>query len=215
MPTSRRAQSQKTRRKIFDAAAALMKEYGEDYLTISNICEKANVSKGTFFYHFSSKDELMMYYLKEGFDNFVVERKTLERANDDIYQLVIDLYEDYMTYCQNAGIEFVTNYYTPCNKALDARRNMGGREAMNMLIRANVDGFKKAQDLGYIRSDWTAEDMAYDCCSVVKGCIFEWCVSAGEIDLMGHMKHMLSVYLSSVLTEAYHERFSHDEPPVC
>ena len=60
----RRVKSQKTRKKIFDAAAKIIKEHGEDYLTIANICEEAGVSKGTFFYHFNSKEDLMLYYLE-------------------------------------------------------------------------------------------------------------------------------------------------------
>lgn len=214
MPTPKNAQSQKTRKKIFDAAASLMKEYGEDYLTIANICEKAGISKGTFFYHFNSKDDLMMYYLKEGFDDYVVSHRTLDEAGEDIFELVVQLYEDYLDYCQEAGIDFISNYYVPKNKALDARGSMGSRETMNLLLKANVDGFEAAQKSGYVRTDWSAEDMAYDCCSIIKGCVFEWCVTDGRIDLIAHMKHMLYAYFANVVTDLYREKFPHDEPPM-
>lgn len=211
--TPRRVRSQDTRKKIFDAAATLLKKHGEDYLTIANICEQAGISKGTFFYHFNSKDDLMLYYLQEGFDSFVISRNHITQAGSDIYKLVSLLYEDYLEYCKDAGIEFITNYYTPKNKALDARSSMGTPDTMNMLMRACLEGFSKAQQEGYIRSDWQAIDMAFDCCSLAKGCVFEWCLTNGTIDVNAHMQHILAIYFNSIVTDKYRKEFPHEEPP--
>lgn len=212
----RRVKSQNTRKKIFDAAASLMKQHGEDYLTIANICEEAGISKGTFFYHFNSKDDLMLYFLQEGFDSFIEEHdgNAAAQAGDDPYLLVFLLYKEYLDYCLSMGLEFVSNYYQPKNKALDARAAMGTPDTMNSLLRACTEGFAKAQGAGLMRSDWSAADIAFDCCSVIKGCVFEWCITDGAVDLVAHAEHMLHAYFANVVTDAYRARFPFDEPPL-
>lgn len=212
----RRVKSQNTRKKIFDAAAQLLKEHGEEYLTIANICDAAGISKGTFFYHFNSKEDLMLYYLQEGFDNFIEEHdvSAVERAGDDAYLLVLYLYQEYLAYCESMGIEFVSNYYQPKNRALDARGVMGTPDTMNFLLRSCTEGLLAAQRNGYVRDDWSANDISYDCCSVIKGCVFEWCVTGGAIDLKAHAAHMLHCYFTNVVTPKYLGTFPFTEPPV-
>lgn len=214
--TPRRVKSQNTRKKIFDAAAQLMKKHGAEYLTIANICEEAGISKGTFFYHFNSKEDLLLYFLQEGFDDFIASHdgRAVTEAGDDPYLLVLLLYKEYLDYCQSMGLQFVRAYYQPTNHALDARGVMGTPDAMNFLLRACAERFTKAQDEGLLRTDWSANDISYDCCSVIKGCVFEWCVTDGAIDLLAHAEHMLYCYFSNVVTEAYRERFPFPEPPL-
>jgi AcrR family transcriptional regulator len=46
--------------KILDAAASVLSEEGVPSLTMERVAERAGVSKGTVFYHFASKDELVL-----------------------------------------------------------------------------------------------------------------------------------------------------------
>ena len=212
----RRVKSQNTRKKIFDAAARLLKKHGEDYLTIANICDEAGISKGTFFYHFNSKEDLMLYDLQGGCDIFAAEPDgdAVKRAGDDVYLLVLYLYQEYLDYCQSMGIDFVSNYYQSKNKALDARSVMGTPDTMNFLLKACAEGLLTAQKAGFVREDWSANDISYDCCSVIKGCVFEWCITDGAIDLNAHAEHMLHAYFTNVVTGRYREAFPFTEPPM-
>jgi AcrR family transcriptional regulator len=47
-----------TRRQILDAAAALIGERGYAAATVEEIAERADVAKGTLYYHFTSKEEI-------------------------------------------------------------------------------------------------------------------------------------------------------------
>ena len=49
-----------TRMQILQAAASLIQERGFESATVDSIVEKADMSKGTFYYHFKSKDEVLM-----------------------------------------------------------------------------------------------------------------------------------------------------------
>ncbi len=205
--------SQKTRRAIFQAAARIVRDKGEEQLTINNICKEAKISRGTFFYHFKSKDELMRYYIMERFDNYIVSqhRNGLD-DNGNIFSQVVGLYSDYAVYCEKAGVKFIANYYTPKNKALDMNLTMGTLDKMNLLMRTTITNFDLAIKGGYVESNYSSFDLAQDCCSLVKGCIFEWAIQDGRFSLTDHIGHMLYCYFCSIITEKFIDEYSFVDP---
>jgi len=60
-PKTTRQQKRKshTRQRLLDAAKGLFAEKGLDFTTIDNITERADVGKGTFYYHFKNKEGLL------------------------------------------------------------------------------------------------------------------------------------------------------------
>lgn len=57
---ARQPRADRTRQALLDAASALWRERGYDAVAVSDICERAGVSKGTFFYHFPAKEHLLV-----------------------------------------------------------------------------------------------------------------------------------------------------------
>jgi TetR/AcrR family transcriptional repressor of nem operon len=55
---SKATASLETRNKLLDAAMHVMRLRGYSATTVDDICEKAGVSKGSFFHHFDSKEAL-------------------------------------------------------------------------------------------------------------------------------------------------------------
>lgn len=54
-----------TSERIIDCALELFKQKGFDNVTVNDICNAANITKGTFYYHFKSKDDLLgKFYTK-------------------------------------------------------------------------------------------------------------------------------------------------------
>ncbi|NCO43303.1 MAG: helix-turn-helix transcriptional regulator, partial [Armatimonadetes bacterium] len=53
-----------TRQKLLEAARTAFAERGLDLTRIDEITERADVGKGTFYYHFSGKEELIRQLLK-------------------------------------------------------------------------------------------------------------------------------------------------------
>lgn len=62
MATQRRGEE--TRSNILAAAAAGFAEQGYDATGVAEICRRAEVSKGAFYYHFSSKQDLFLELLE-------------------------------------------------------------------------------------------------------------------------------------------------------
>ena len=60
------ARAEATRRRIIDAAIALFSEEGYGDTGLAAIMDRADVSKGAFYYHFESKEALASAIIDEG-----------------------------------------------------------------------------------------------------------------------------------------------------
>ena len=60
------ARAEATRRRIIDAAIALFSEEGYGDTGLAAIMDRADVSKGAFYYHFESKDQILGEVLDKG-----------------------------------------------------------------------------------------------------------------------------------------------------
>jgi AcrR family transcriptional regulator len=98
-----------TQRKLLDAARAVFAEKGLDLTTIDDITERADVGKGTFYYHFSEKNELIAKLIDEIMRDLVqvIEQKCegvtdLATLLDTIVGVHIDFFsnrwEDFVLY---------------------------------------------------------------------------------------------------------------------
>lgn len=81
---SRKEKAAATKEKLFSTAVGLIKEKGYDAVTVSEICARAGLAKGTFYVHYQSKEDIVResYYADMG--AFVQQRYAdfLERSPD-------------------------------------------------------------------------------------------------------------------------------------
>ena len=111
--------SRETKEKIFQAAKRILGKKGYEELSIKNICEEAGVSNGSFYHHFKTKDDLLSYYIE---DQPKIEPDLLELPADveGVKRGIIQVYMNYVEYCRELGVEFMSEYYDTKNQALNA-----------------------------------------------------------------------------------------------
>ena len=181
--------SKETKAKIFRAAKHILQKQGYEQLSIKNICEEAGVSNGSFYHHFKTKDDLLSYYIEEQ-PSINPDLLDMPRNAAEAKAAIIQVYLNYVHYCQDLGVEFMSNYYTPKNQSL------------NPLIRTErpypivtVHNYlKKAIDADIIKPDLDLEDITTDIRMIVIGNVFEWCLKSGEADFEGNMRRTLRIY---------------------
>lgn len=81
-PSRRDRKKQRTRREIYDAAMRLFARSGFAAVTIAEICEEADVGRGTFFLHFAGKAALLHEFnqrVAEDFRASLVEPRAAAR----------------------------------------------------------------------------------------------------------------------------------------
>jgi len=82
-PSRRARKKERTRRDIYDAAMRLFAKEGFSTVTIAEICEEADVGRGTFFLHFPTKASLLYEFnarVAESFRARLVEPRISARA---------------------------------------------------------------------------------------------------------------------------------------
>jgi AcrR family transcriptional regulator len=111
-----------TRLKLLNAARDMFAEKGFDSTTIDDITERADVGKGTFYYHFTDKDDViaelverMMGELMESIDKRCEDTVDLPTLLDDMVKIHIDFFrnrwEDFVLYFQGlAGLKLKESY---------------------------------------------------------------------------------------------------------
>lgn len=186
-----KADADASKQQIIDATIKLIKEQGAQAVTVRNVCQVADVGTGTFYFHFQNKDDLLMYFLREiPFAN--CELKTpIENPADrtvELYMLLIDRYME-------LGSNFMKHFYSTDNKPLSAYLGEeNGTFPEGTVMARNEADLLLAQRHGAIRSDANVHQICMDICTIVKGCVFEWCLTDGSMGLCTTLKRIITGY---------------------
>lgn len=78
--TSRQRKNDENRRALMEAATDLFGRYSFRDVTIDDICERAGLSKSTFYLHFKSKDDLYMLYQAFDRDSYIEAHFSLDES---------------------------------------------------------------------------------------------------------------------------------------
>lgn len=186
--------SRETKTRIFNAAKRILQKQGYEELSIKNICEEAGVSNGSFYHHFKTKDDLLSYYIEEQ-PSINPDLLDLPSDKGEAKEAIIYVYLNYVHYCQELGVEFMANYYTPKNQSL------------NPLIRTKRpypivtvrNYLQKCIDAGIVTLRHPLEEITTDIRMIVIGNVFEWCLKNGGADFEGNMRRSLENYLNGAL----------------
>jgi len=74
-----------TKTLIINSARTLFLEKGYDKTPVEEICELSGMAKGTFFYHFETKQYLVEYLLDVQFEEMMAQIKKVLQGYDDLY----------------------------------------------------------------------------------------------------------------------------------
>lgn len=185
--------SKETKDRIFRAAKTILRKKGYEGLSIKNICEEAGVSNGSFYHHFKTKDDLLSYYIEEQ-PSINPDYLDLPSNAEEAKVTIIHVYLNYVHYCQELGLEFVSNYYTPKNQSL----NPDIRTERPYPIVTVQNYLQKAMDAGVIQLKYPLEQVTSDIRMIVIGNVFEWCLKDGKADFEGNMRRLLTTYLDGL-----------------
>ena len=192
--------SRETKEKIFQAAKRILQKKGYEVLSIKNICEEAGVSNGSFYHHFRTKDDLLSYYIE---DQPTINPDLLEMPENaaGVRKGIIQVYLNYVKYCRELGVEFMSGYYDTKNQALNAAIRTE-RPYPIVTVQTYVE---KAIAAGIVSLNVKIEEFTTDIRMIVIGNVFEWCLRNGEADFEGNMSRSLGKYLDSTLCEGKSE----------
>ena len=164
----------KTKRKIFEASMKLFAEKGYDATSVEEITATVGVDKGTFYYHFSSKEEIYNFLLEEGtkllINNIDVKVSKLNSSIDKLRSIallqlrVITKYQNLITIylsqvwgsdqrnqkCQ----KYINDYISKINEIVEDGIKKGElKEGNSEIIASEIFAFTCAGFMYKIKSD--------------------------------------------------------------
>lgn len=184
------------KQKIIDATVHLIKTKGADHITVRGVCKEADVSIGTFYHYFRDKDDLMMFFVRTTpFNDAELETPLSDIASriSELYMMLIDLYLD-------LGEDFMKSFYSTSNLSLSAY--MGEEDGCfapdTVMARSEVE-LQAALDAGYVDAKTDVHTACMDICTIIKGCVFEWCLVNGDMDIRKSVYRIIGNYLNPFL----------------
>ena len=190
-----RGNEQNSREKIIDTAISIIRKKGADAVTVREVCETSGLSIGTFYHYFRDKDDLMMHFLREtSFDSF-----TLSAPLSDIAGRISELYMHLIHKYMDLGLDFMKSFYSTGNQSLSAYMGeVDGAFAPGTVMARSEAEMTAALKAGYLKSDLDIHRTCADLCTIVKGCVFEWCLSNDTLNIESTLHRIISLYMHSL-----------------
>ncbi len=112
----RRKQSRQQRRydrtgnKIIDAARSIFAEKGLAAATVDDITERADIGRGSFYYHFSNKEELIREIIGEILKELTVQMESNSRKQKDLGLMLDAMINTHIDFFSSRWEDFVLYY---------------------------------------------------------------------------------------------------------
>ncbi|MFI3172350.1 MAG: TetR/AcrR family transcriptional regulator [Eubacteriales bacterium] len=186
--------SKMTKDKIFNAAKEILQQDGYEALSIKNICELAGVSNGSFYHHFQTKEDLLSYYI-EHLPSINEHTVDLPTSLDETIESILQIYLNYVEYCEELGVSFLASYYTPKNEALNP--HLRTERAYPIITVQHYLERVIANDI--IHTQYSIEEITTDIRMLIIGNVFEWCLNNGDTAFVSNVRRSLGCYLRTAL----------------
>lgn len=191
----RKVNSKKTKDKLFEASLKLFEKSGFDNVTVDDITKEAGVSKGTFYFHFKTKESIIVDFIRGADDSY---NDWYENIDPDMNS------EKKLTEMVMLALEIIQSRDSEIESALYASQIRKGSEREPLLSDWNRPVYKitekiikEAQEKELFRSDISARELTDIFTRMLRSMIFNWCLKAGSYNLTEDARRYLSILLPS------------------
>ena len=202
----RRKKGEATKKRLMETATALFREKGFQNVTVDEIIEKAGSSKGGFYNHFSSKEELlfrMTDLLDEAYSSYLGQLAEEESPLNKITKFTSFIFE---TLEAEIGLEFLAVIYSAqIRDPAFPNFSITPQRAYYQALEIFIDEGKAA---GEIRSDLPTDLVIRMITTGMRGVIYDWCLTRGGFGLAEYGRETLETLMRGLRGpgKADHER---------
>lgn len=201
----KKLQGLETKRKIIESAVSLFKEYGFENVSVDSIVEKAKISKGGFYVHFESKDDLTAALIAEyvneldlSYGSFL-ETFTESAESSSILLSLVDKIADIMT--DRIGYNLTKIAYR-----IQIDRNIStdvllsySRDIYGVFSELIQRGIRQGEFREELESEATAEQFV----TVLRGFTYEWCIRYPDFHLKDELLRHFNLLLSGIKSKIF------------
>lgn len=185
-----------TKKNIINCAKELFREKGYNRVSVDEIIKKANSSKGSFYTHFRSKEELL-FNMVPLVDEVYLEFLELNLQPDNTIDK-ISLFINYVfkTIEDKIGLEFISTIYSTQIKDLasDSFLITSDRKYYQVLLELIEEG-KMTNE---IKQELSSENMVSILTTCIRGVIYDWCLKKGGFSIVEYGEEVTNIVLNQL-----------------
>jgi AcrR family transcriptional regulator len=192
----RKMQAKQTKKRIIDCARELFVENGYYKVTVEDIIKKANSSKGGFYTHFKTKEELIIHMVPmvdEAYAEFSKSNKEYEDTIDKISSFINYVF---VIMEKDIGLEFISAIYSSQIRDLTSQSFL--IESDRMFYHVFNDLIEEGQRKGEITKDLSVKEIISIITTCIRGVIYDWCLQKGSFDVVSYGNNLISMMLNQI-----------------
>jgi AcrR family transcriptional regulator len=180
----RKDQAQNTKKSIFETAVRLINEFGYQNISVSQICDKVGIAKGTFYVHYKSKEDIIResYYLS--MEDFILpkyEKFVQENPDSTIKQRMMCFLMLELEFTQYAGYELTClAYITNMSECIPGPSRHFERRTFTKILKQLIDQGAAEQ---IFDPSLTDQEIFLYLESFIRGLMASWCFSNHNFDI--------------------------------
>ncbi len=197
--TNRKKQAVATHQKIYNTSLKLFYSKGYDKVTVDDICDKAGVSKGAFYDHFKSKDQVIIDLFltaDETYDEYAVKELG---SHMGVAEKLFLLGKKAVDFSNGMGIDIIqVSYRAQINLNKKTASIALEKRALFKILKKLIE---EGQAKGEIRTDLSRDDITRVMIRCVRGVIYDWCLVKGRFDLVKEAEKAFAVLIRGLRPE--------------
>ena len=185
-----------TKKRIIECARKLFRDKGYNDVTVEDIIKEANSSKGGFYTHFKTKEELlfnMVPFVDETYDAFLKMDIKSENAIDKIASFIKYVFTNI---AEEIGLEFMSAIYASQIKDLKIERFLIASERTYYHVLQTL--IEEGQAKNEVKPELSAEHTITIFTSCIRGVIYDWCLHKGEFNLAEYGGQVMDMMLKQI-----------------
>ncbi|MEL7564539.1 MAG: TetR family transcriptional regulator [Dehalobacterium sp.] len=197
----RKINANETKKKIYETAHQLFKEYGFENVSVDSIVEMAGVSKGTFYVHFDSKDALIVSLINDYVNEVDLDYKShiesfpAETATSDIIISLVGKIADIIT--GTIGHKNMKNLYkAQITKTINTDSVISYNRELYKIF-SNI--LSKGIVQGEFKTQLPVDTLTKHCIIALRGLTYEWCIRYPDFELKEQAVKHFQVLLNGII----------------
>ncbi|MGN0332810.1 MAG: TetR/AcrR family transcriptional regulator [Lachnospiraceae bacterium] len=188
----REGEKRSVKSRIVSAAWKLFYEKGYNGTTVDDIIELSQTSKGSFYYYFNTKDELLNTLSMILDENYEELENTMDEDMDCFDKLMFLNYKAHTLMEDQISIDILASLYSTQLVATGQRHLLDQNRSYYKLITKVVE---EGQKKGQLRDDVAVSDITkyYSMCE--RALVYDWCLNQGSYSLGERSKEWMPIMM--------------------
>ena len=192
----REKQAKASRAKIIKTTFKLFDKYGSNNVSIGDICKAAKISSGTLYHYFSSKDQLVVLYVRKPLHEMLERTVVPEIGKKPTKDLVLSFISGIISSVIERGVDWSKTYYI---SSLSLGKNDSFVHMLPYTVLHSI--LEKGIELGEISDKYDADFYTDYLFSLLNGATIGWNQQDGETDLLLNGTHFFELAYESIATK--------------